>query len=102
MVFKLAPQGEIHHIRVEPEAPLALNTRIQIDAQGHPVVQGVPDRRVHRVLDSGVEQEDAPLHADIGGTHFQDAIERIGARLRRPGAQNDRDEHGSQMEWVDP
>ena len=61
MVVKLAPQSQIHHIGIEPEAPLALDARVQVHGERHAIVQSVADCRIHGVFDAGVEQVDPPF-----------------------------------------
>ena len=57
VVLQLAPQGQIHDVGIEPEAPLALDARIQVKRECHPIVQGVSDGRIDRIFDAGVQQK---------------------------------------------
>src|ERR1700694_5059528 len=78
VVIKFAPQRQIHDIGIEPEAPLALDVRVQVDGERYTVVQCVAYDRVHRVVDARVQQEHASLYAYIGGADLQHPIERVG------------------------
>src|SRR5688572_4281172 len=54
VIRKLTTQREGHDSSVEPEPPLALDVRIDLEDESDAVAQRVPDRGIHRVLDTRV------------------------------------------------
>src|SRR5579863_1001353 len=73
VIRELAPQGEVHDVRVEPQPPLAIDTRIEIESQRDAVTQGIPNVRVDGIFDPRVEQEDAMIDVYIRGSNFKHA-----------------------------
>src|ERR1700761_9340066 len=78
VVCEFAPQLQVDHRAVEPEAAGALDARVDIEYQVDPVAQRITDGRRHRVIDARVQLEDRLVQVDERGAHLQDAIQRIG------------------------
>ena len=82
MKGKLAPQREIDDSRVEPEAALPIDARVEIKRKSDAVAQGILDSWINRILNPRVQQEHALVDVYIGGAHFKRAIERISPDAR--------------------
>src|SRR5438270_429423 len=52
VVAELAPQSQLDDIQVEPETPLTVHARLELERERQAVPQRAADGRTHRVLDA--------------------------------------------------
>ena len=78
VVAELAPQGQLDDIQVEPETPLTVHARLELERERQAVPQRAADGRTHRVLDARMQQKHPLVEVHVGGTHLECPVERVG------------------------
>jgi hypothetical protein len=78
VIGKLPPKRQVDHVRVEPEVPHAIDSRLEIESESDPVLQRLLDRGIQRVLDARIELNDTLVEIDVGRADLQHTVERGG------------------------